>query len=71
MNRRTFITALGSTGLAAIIQGCQPVGQPGGALASDMEGLGVSPADDDSTTAFPAIDRAAPAAFATATFAMG
>jgi hypothetical protein len=67
MNRRNFLTqcALGSAGLAAFIQGCQPAAQTGTAPVSDPG------ASERLPGARPAIDLAAPSVFESATFALG
>jgi hypothetical protein len=66
MNRRRFLTqcALGSAGLAALVQGCQPNAQTGSALAADPVGQ-AAPGER------PAIDQAPPTVYETATFALG
>jgi hypothetical protein len=75
MNRRTFITqcALGSAGVAALVQGCQPTTERGAALAADPDGGGAVSASGGEASPLerPAIDQAPPARFETATFALG
>ena len=75
MNRRRFMTqcALGSVGLAAFVQGCQPPTQTGSAIAADADPDGhVSDTKMAAAPAAPpAIDQTPPAAFETATFALG
>jgi hypothetical protein len=67
MNRRHFLTqcALGSAGLTAFIQGCQPAAQTSTAPVSDTGTSELLP------MAQPAIDLSAPSVFETATFALG
>ena len=67
MNRRSFLTqcVLGSAGLAAFIQGCQPGVDNGTALDAEPDAGRTPPG------ARPAIDLAAPPLFETATFALG
>jgi hypothetical protein len=66
MNRRSFLTqcALGSAGLATLVQGCQPTAQTGTAVAADS-------AAEAAPWERPLIDRTPPTAFETATFALG
>jgi hypothetical protein len=75
MNRRTFITqcALGSAGLTAMVQGCQPTTQTGVALATAPDaGAAVSAsAGEAAPLERPAIDQDPPTRFETATFALG
>jgi hypothetical protein len=67
MNRRSFLThcALGSAGLAAFIQGCQPRVDNGTGLDLEPDASKTLPGER------PAIDLDAPSVFETATFALG
>ena len=72
MNRRTFLTqcTVATAGLTTLWQGCQSA-DTGSALASDTQGQGAATQPRAASLAQPAIDLTAPAAFETATFAMG